>query len=73
MKFVDGDAGALRKLALRFALSEPTVSTLVVGMKSIEEVEENVEACNQGPLSSEEHQELTKILQATPHVSWKDS
>ncbi|NIA07898.1 MAG: hypothetical protein GWP14_09765 [Actinobacteria bacterium] len=73
MALVGGDARRLRQLAVRFAMSEPTISTIVLGMKSIQEVQENVEAANKGPLTAEELEELRKIMGAGPQVSWKDA
>jgi aryl-alcohol dehydrogenase-like predicted oxidoreductase len=62
MKYVKGDASALRQLAFRFALSEPVVSVVVTAMRSVEEVEENVAASDKGPLTQDETNEIMVVL-----------
>lgn len=62
--FVGGDARELRRLALRFALSEPAVSTVIIGMKTPEEVEDNVAAAECGPLSDTEMAEVMAVVDA---------
>jgi aryl-alcohol dehydrogenase-like predicted oxidoreductase len=47
-------------LALRFALSHPAVSTVVVGMRSRAHVEANFRALDHGPLSPDAHAQLTR-------------
>ena len=51
--FVDEDLAALRRLAVRFVLSEPRISAAVVGMKSAVEVTENLSAVETGGLDPE--------------------
>src|SRR5579875_3322856 len=41
----------LPELALRFCLSQPAVSTVIAGMRSLRNVEANAAAANRGPLS----------------------
>jgi aryl-alcohol dehydrogenase-like predicted oxidoreductase len=41
------------ELALRFILSEPTVSTIIPGMRKLAHVESNVAASDAGPLPAE--------------------
>ncbi|MDQ3743149.1 MAG: aldo/keto reductase [Acidobacteriota bacterium] len=48
------------EMALRFILSNPTVSTIIPGMRKTKNVEANVEASDAGPLSSELLEELRK-------------
>jgi aryl-alcohol dehydrogenase-like predicted oxidoreductase len=48
------------EMALRFILSNPTVSTIIPGMRKTRNVEANVEASDAGPLSSELLEELRK-------------
>jgi aryl-alcohol dehydrogenase-like predicted oxidoreductase len=40
----------LPEMALRFILNNPTVSTIIPGMRKVKNVEENLRACGQGPL-----------------------
>lgn len=46
------DGMKLSEMALRFILSEPTVSTLIVGMRSFAHVDENLSLSDKGPLPS---------------------
>jgi aryl-alcohol dehydrogenase-like predicted oxidoreductase len=48
------------EMALRFILSNPTVSTIIPGMRKTRNVEANVAASDAGPLSSELLEELRK-------------
>ena len=52
--FVDNDAASLRRLALRFALSEPAVSVLVTGMSRPQEAVENAAAAELDPMTEAE-------------------
>lgn len=61
-KMVGGDARALTRLALRFALSDPRVSVVVSGMSRPEEVEENAAAVEAGPLSETERTQIDEAL-----------
>jgi aryl-alcohol dehydrogenase-like predicted oxidoreductase len=45
-------------MALRFILDNPTVSTIIPGMRKIRHVETNIAAGNAGPLPSELHAQL---------------
>ena len=47
--------------ALRYCLDFETVSTVIPGMNNIEEVKENLVACDLTPFNSEEHKLITKI------------
>ena len=60
--FVGGDAGALRRLALRFALTDPAVSVVVSGMGDTEEVKENEAAAEPGPLTDAEIEEVMNVV-----------
>jgi aryl-alcohol dehydrogenase-like predicted oxidoreductase len=52
------DDSRLAELALRFILSEPAVSTVIPGMRSIRNVERNIAASEAGPLSPDERERL---------------
>jgi aryl-alcohol dehydrogenase-like predicted oxidoreductase len=44
---------AMPEMALRFILNNPTVSTIIPGMRRVEHVEANAAACHAGPLPDE--------------------
>jgi aryl-alcohol dehydrogenase-like predicted oxidoreductase len=52
------DASNLAEGALRFILSEPAVSTVIPGMRSLRNVERNIAASDAGPLSPDERERL---------------
>lgn len=52
-EFVGDDLVALRRLAVQFVLSEPRISAAVIGMKSVDEVRENLSAAEKGGLDAE--------------------
>jgi aryl-alcohol dehydrogenase-like predicted oxidoreductase len=52
------DAGSLAETALRFILSEPAVSSVIPGMRSLRNVERNVAASDAGPLPAEQRERL---------------
>jgi aryl-alcohol dehydrogenase-like predicted oxidoreductase len=54
---------SLPEMALRFVLSHPAVSTVIVGMRKPEHVQENASLSDKGPLSSE-------LLQKLKHHRW---
>ncbi len=57
---------SLPELALRFVLSNPDISVILTGARSVEEVEENVKAINAGPLSSDVLKKLQEIADMVP-------
>lgn len=48
----------LPEVALRFILSNPTVSTIIPGMRKLSHVESNIAASDAGPLPSDLHEKL---------------
>lgn len=60
-----GYAGSLAEAAIRFALSKPEVSTALVGISSMEQLEQALAAANKGPLSNEALERLQAFWQAT--------
>ena len=52
------DSSTMPEMALRFILSEPTVSTIIPGMRKLRNVESNVAASDAGPLSEDLVKEL---------------
>jgi aryl-alcohol dehydrogenase-like predicted oxidoreductase len=58
----------LAEAALRFCLSHPAVSTLIVGMRKAEHTRQNVKASDKGPLPQEDLARLK--VHAWPHNFW---
>ncbi len=56
----------LPELCIRFLLSDSRVSTVLTGVRNIEELESNVESACNGPLSQEILDKLTAIYQILP-------
>ena len=52
-EYVDNDLVALRRLAVQFVLSEPRISAAVIGMKTVDEVRENLSVVEIGDLDAE--------------------
>jgi aryl-alcohol dehydrogenase-like predicted oxidoreductase len=46
------------ELALRFILTNPTVSTIIPGMRQLSHVESNIAASDAGPLPAELYEQL---------------
>lgn len=51
--FLPGWAGTLQELAIRFVLSDPRVSTVLIGFSGIEHIREGIAALENGPLDHE--------------------
>ena len=66
-----GSASDLRRLGIRFALSNPEVSSIVSGIRSVPEIEENVSAASQGPLSDDELARLAEVTADLPEITWR--
>lgn len=59
LKPVAAAAGmTMPEMALRFILNNPTVSTIIPGMRKIRNVEANIAASDAGPLSADLHHQL---------------
>jgi aryl-alcohol dehydrogenase-like predicted oxidoreductase len=54
------DGMTMPEMALRFILNEPTVSTIIPGMRKLAHVETNTAASDRGPLPEDLHLELRK-------------
>ena len=63
---------SLPEMALRFVLSHPAVSTVIVGMRKLEHVEENISLSDKGPLSSHLLSELKKHRWDRKPAPWSD-
>ena len=64
--FVDEIGLPLAEVALRWVISNPNVSTVLMGTGSIEEVEQNVAAAEKGPLPPEILSGLKEIADMVP-------
>ena len=60
----------LPELALRFILSNPTVSTIIPGMRKLTHVETNIAASDVGPLPSELLEQLRGHRWERKPASW---
>jgi aryl-alcohol dehydrogenase-like predicted oxidoreductase len=65
---VQGDVESLAEAALRFCLSHPALSTVIVGMRKPEHTRTNVKASDKGPLPSSDLEQLKE--HAWPHNFW---
>jgi aryl-alcohol dehydrogenase-like predicted oxidoreductase len=50
----------MAEMALRFILNNPTVSTIIPGMRKLHHVEANLAASDKGPLPAELHAKLRR-------------
>jgi aryl-alcohol dehydrogenase-like predicted oxidoreductase len=56
----------LSELCIRFLLSNSSVSTVLTGIKSVEELEKNVQAAEKGPLPEEVLERLNQVYRILP-------
>jgi aryl-alcohol dehydrogenase-like predicted oxidoreductase len=56
----------IHELALRWVISNPNVATVVVGARSVKEIEMNVEAAEKGPLEARTLADLDRIAALVP-------
>jgi len=66
------DGMTLPEMAIRFVLSNPTVGTTIVGMRSPEHVKANVSYSDEGPLSEALLAELRKHRWDRKPAAWSD-
>ena len=64
--FLDEIELSLPELALRWVISNPDITTTLMGARSVEEVEKNVAAVNAGPLPTEILTRLKEIAEMVP-------
>jgi L-galactose dehydrogenase/L-glyceraldehyde 3-phosphate reductase len=63
---VDGGwAGSLAEAALRYALSEPRLSTVLIGVSTIEQLQDAITAAERGPLPAEALAHIEAVRRAT--------
>ena len=60
------------ELALRFILTNPTVSTIIPGMRKLSHVESNIAASDAGPLPRELYEQLKKHRWVRKPMPWSD-
>ncbi len=61
------DAGmSITELAFRFVISDPRISTVLMGARSEAEVEQNIAAANKGPLPEDMKKRLDEIAAMVP-------
>jgi aryl-alcohol dehydrogenase-like predicted oxidoreductase len=60
----------MAEMALRFTLSEPTVGTVIPGMRSLRNVEANMACSDAGPLSAELRQQLAQHRWVRQPTTW---
>lgn len=58
---VTGGTGSLSQAAIRFALKQPGVATVLVGFSNIKQIDEIVTGSNQGPLSESSMERLNNL------------
>ncbi|NOT47402.1 MAG: aldo/keto reductase, partial [Acidobacteria bacterium] len=66
------DGSSMAELALRFILSEPTVSTIIPGMRKIGNVESNIAASDAGPLPADLIKQLRPHRWVRKPARWSD-
>ena len=60
------------ELCLRFAVSDPDISTIPIGCKTVEHLEESVAAVERGPLPADILSRLDEIAAIAPHRSFEE-
>jgi aryl-alcohol dehydrogenase-like predicted oxidoreductase len=60
----------MAEIALRFILNNPTITTVIPGMRKVKHVEANAAACQAGPLPAEIHAELRPHRWVRMPTSW---
>ena len=64
--FADELDMSISELALRFVISNPDISTTLMGARSVEEVESNVRSVEKGPLSQDILDKIEEIYRMVP-------
>ena len=60
------------EMALRFILTNPTVSTIIPGMRKLSHVETNIAASDAGPLPAELYEQLKQHRWERKPAPWSD-
>ena len=72
LKPLVSENSSMAEMALRFILSNPTVSTIIPGMRKIKNVEANIAASDKGALSPQLIEELKKHRWVRKPAPWSD-
>ncbi|WP_064090957.1 aldo/keto reductase [Rossellomorea aquimaris] len=67
-----GDKRSMNELALQFNLSHPSVASVIPGASSIAQLEENLQAVNNPPLSKEEVDLLKQLTKPSHYEQHRD-
>jgi aryl-alcohol dehydrogenase-like predicted oxidoreductase len=62
----------LPELALRFVISNPAISTTLMGARSVDEVEQNVRSVEKGPLPGDVLEEIQAIAAMVPYRPFEE-
>lgn len=68
--FVNGDINKSAEMALRFTLSIPEVSTMIVGTTKAGRWKENAETIAKGTLSKDEFQQIRRTWESVAEENW---
>jgi aryl-alcohol dehydrogenase-like predicted oxidoreductase len=63
LRFLATPRRTMAQAALRFALDEPGIGTVVVGARTAEQVEENIAACDLDPLTDDERMAIETVFE----------
>lgn len=63
---------SLPELALRFVISNPAISTTLMGARSVDEVEQNVRSVEKGPLPGDVLEEIQEIAAMVPYRPFEE-
>ncbi|MEJ2601026.1 MAG: aldo/keto reductase [Anaerolineales bacterium] len=61
---------SMARMALRFILNNPAISTIIPGMRKLNHVKSNLEASDAGPLPDDLQQQLRQHRWVRPPTSW---
>jgi aryl-alcohol dehydrogenase-like predicted oxidoreductase len=70
LKALVPEGSTLPEMALRFILSEPAVSTIIPGMRTLTHVDSNIAASAEGPLPDDLLEELRKHRWVRKPTPW---
>lgn len=70
--FLDETGYSLAELGIRFVLSNPIISCILMGPRSISELEENITAVEKGPLSADVLKRLDEIAAMVPFRPYEE-
>jgi aryl-alcohol dehydrogenase-like predicted oxidoreductase len=60
----DGYADSMAEAAIRFVLSNPDISTALVGLASLEQLEQALASAAKGPLPTEAYEKLQRTWES---------